>query len=100
MGPGRGGSAAWPTISSILSTTTSAGHAMPLHDQLLELGIDVRIGPDPVQGKGTDLTRMAAQPHGQMWALILSPVENIRDASDAAWERVAALIRSWRKYRG
>ncbi|MBI2501751.1 MAG: hypothetical protein HYW07_00755 [Candidatus Latescibacteria bacterium] len=40
--------------------------SMPLHDQLLELGIDVLIGPDPVQGKGTDLARMAAQLRGRM----------------------------------
>ncbi|MCC7262990.1 MAG: hypothetical protein IT369_10750 [Candidatus Latescibacteria bacterium] len=40
--------------------------SMPLHDQLLELGIDVLIGPDPVQGKGTDLGQMAAQLRGRM----------------------------------
>ena len=40
--------------------------SMPLHDQLLELGIDVLIGPDPVQGKGTDLPQMAAQLGGRM----------------------------------
>jgi uroporphyrinogen-III decarboxylase len=40
--------------------------SLPLHDQLLELGIDVLIGPDPVQGKGTDLAQMAAQLRGRM----------------------------------
>jgi hypothetical protein len=42
--------------------------SMPLHDQLLELGIDVLIGPDPVQGKGTDLQRMGDQLRGKMCA--------------------------------
>jgi hypothetical protein len=32
--------------------------SMALHDQLLGLGIDVLIGADPVQGKGTDLEIM------------------------------------------
>jgi uroporphyrinogen-III decarboxylase len=40
--------------------------SMPLHDMLIELGIDVLIGPDPVQGKGTDLRRMGEQLRGRM----------------------------------
>jgi hypothetical protein len=107
--------------------------SMPLHDQLLELGIDVLIGPDPVQGKGTDLQAMAAQLRGRMctWGgvngfvtvemgspeeidaavraaietlgpsgFILSPVDNVRDASDAVWAKVLVLIESWRRHRG
>jgi len=40
--------------------------SMPLHDMLVALDIDVLIGPDPVQGKGTDLERMAEQLQGRM----------------------------------
>jgi hypothetical protein len=40
--------------------------SMPLHDMLIELGVDVLIGPDPVQGKGTDLARMGEQLRGRM----------------------------------
>ncbi|NQU12110.1 hypothetical protein HQ590_15045 [bacterium] len=107
--------------------------SMPLHDLLIELGIDVLIGPDPVQGVGTDLKRMGDQLRGNLctWGgvnafvtvergtpqqvdaavrdaiaalgprgFILSPVDNIRDASDQTWENVLALIRSWQTYRG
>jgi hypothetical protein len=35
--------------------------SMPLHEMLIELGIDVLIGADPVQGKGTDLIKMKSQ---------------------------------------
>jgi hypothetical protein len=38
---------------------------MPLHGLLTELGIDVLIGADPVQGKGTDLPRMKSQLKGK-----------------------------------
>lgn len=40
--------------------------SMLLQDQLLELGIDVLIGADPVQGKGTDLTLMKNHLDGKM----------------------------------
>ena len=40
--------------------------SMPLHEMLVELGIDVLIGPDPVQGNGTDLKRMGEQLRGRM----------------------------------
>ena len=40
--------------------------SMPLHDLLQDLGIDVLIGADPVQGKGTDLKIMKAQLKGKM----------------------------------
>jgi len=38
----------------------------PLHDVLVDLGIDVLIGPDPLQGKGTDLARMGAELKGKV----------------------------------
>lgn len=38
----------------------------PLHEMLIELDVDVLIGPDPVQGKGTDLKRMGEQLRGRM----------------------------------
>ncbi len=40
--------------------------SMPLHDMLIDLDIDVLIGPDPVQGKGTDLKQMGEQLRGRM----------------------------------
>jgi uroporphyrinogen-III decarboxylase len=40
--------------------------SMPLNDQLLELGIDVLIGVDPVQGKTTDLPEMKDQFQGNV----------------------------------
>ncbi len=40
--------------------------SMPLHEMLIEAGVDVLIGPDPVQGKGTDLKRMGEQLRGKM----------------------------------
>jgi len=107
--------------------------SMPLHEMLIELEIDVLIGPDPVQGKGTDLRRMGQELSGKMctWGgvngfvtvemgtkagidaavreaiaalgpegFILSPVDNISDPSDETWEKVLALIESWKKHRG
>ncbi len=107
--------------------------SMPLHGMLIELGIDVLIGPDPVQGKGTDLKLMGEQLRGRIctWGgvngfitvergtgedidsavrhavenlgpegFILSPVDNVRDPSDAVWRNVLALIEAWKKYRG
>ena len=40
--------------------------SMPLHDMLIELDIDVLIGPDPVQGKGANLRLMGEQLRGRM----------------------------------
>ena len=40
--------------------------SMPLNDQLLELGIDVLIGADPVQGKATDLKEMKKKFQGNI----------------------------------
>ena len=40
--------------------------SMPLHEMLIELDIDVLIGPDPVQGKGADLKRMGEDLCGKM----------------------------------
>lgn len=45
----------------ILTTGT-----MPLLDSLLEAGIDVLIGVDPVQGRGTDLREMKRRLHGRI----------------------------------
>lgn len=42
--------------------------SMPLHQLLMEAGVDVLIGPDPVQGQGTDLRRMGAELGDRMCA--------------------------------
>ena len=39
---------------------------IPLLDQLLESGIDVLIGVDPVQGKGMDLAAIKAKLGGKV----------------------------------
>ena len=40
--------------------------SMPLHQMLMEAGVDVLIGSDPVQGQGTDPSRMGAELDGRM----------------------------------
>ena len=60
----------------------------PLHDVLVDLGIDVLIGPDPLQGKGTDLARMGAELKGKVctWGGVNAFVtveQGTRDAIDA-----------------
>ena len=42
--------------------------SMPLHHMLMEAGVDVLIGPDPVQGQGTDLRRMGEELGDRMCA--------------------------------
>ena len=39
---------------------------MPILDMLMEAGVDVLVGVDPVQGKGTDMTGMRRQTQGRM----------------------------------
>jgi hypothetical protein len=39
---------------------------MPILDMLIEAGVDVLVGVDPVQGKGTDMARMRGQTQGRM----------------------------------
>ena len=101
----------------------------PLLDMLMELDIDVLIGPDPVQGRDSDLAAIGAALRGKVstWGgingfvtvergthgeidralreaiehlgpdgLILSPVDNVRDTSDAVWQNVEHLIATWR----
>jgi uroporphyrinogen-III decarboxylase len=57
----------FPVIQEEIRQTHEAGAkygyiltsgSMPLHEMLLELDIDVLIGVDPVQGKGTDMAKM------------------------------------------
>ncbi len=109
----------------ILTTGT-----MPLLDALLDSGIDVLIGVDPVQGRGTDLAEIKRKLNGKicLWGgvngfvtvemgtkeeialavqtaigtlsqgggFILSPVDNIRDTSEATWKNVEFMIDSWK----
>jgi uroporphyrinogen-III decarboxylase len=109
----------------ILTTST-----MPLLDALLDSGIDVLIGIDPVQGRGTDLAEIKRKLNGKicLWGgvngfvtvemgtkeeialavqtaigilsqgggFILSPVDNIRDTSEATWKNVEFMIDSWK----
>ena len=107
--------------------------SMPLLDMLAETGLDVLIGVDPVQGKGTDLTQMKSKLGGRvcLWGgvngfitmetgseeevrgavrravkvlgpsggFILSPVDNVRDDSQATRKRVQTMIEEWIRIR-
>ncbi len=99
---------------------------------LLEAGIDVLIGVDPVQDQGMDMAALKAELGADvcLWGgingfvtvergteqnvrtavrmaletlgpdgFILSPVDNIRDTSDAVWQNVLALIKAWKELR-
>ena len=106
---------------------------MPLLDDFLELGIDVLIGVDPVQGKGTDLRILKEKLGGSvcLWGgvngfltiengekeevqkaiqsaisilgpgggFILSPVDNVTDASERARDNVRTMIETWQQAR-
>jgi hypothetical protein len=39
---------------------------MPVLDQIIEAGVDVLIGVDPVEGKGTDLAEMRRRSAGRL----------------------------------
>jgi len=71
--------------------------SMPLHEMLIELEVDVLIGPDPVQGKGTDLKRMGEQLRGKMctWggvnAFVTVEAGAKADIDAAVREAIAAL---------
>lgn len=71
--------------------------SMPLHEMLIELGVDVLIGPDPIQGKGTDLGRMGEQLRGKMctWGgvngFVTVEMGTKADIDDAVREAIAAL---------
>ena len=71
--------------------------SMALHEMLIELGVDVLIGPDPVQGKGTDLKRTGEQLRGKMctWgginAFITVEMGTKAGIDEAVREAIAAL---------
>ena len=107
--------------------------AMPLLNMFVEAGLDVLIGIDPIQGKGTDLAMMKQKLKGKvcLWGgvngfitiergsksevreavqnaittlasgggFILSPVDNVRDASEETWENVMAMLEAWEEMR-
>jgi uroporphyrinogen-III decarboxylase len=106
--------------------------SMALAEQIKSAGVDVLIGVDPVQGKGTDMARMKQRFGGSvaLWGgvngfltiergtepavaeavraalatlgpagFILSPVDNVRDTSEASWRNVRALVRAWQEAR-
>lgn len=105
--------------------------AMPVLEEIIEAGVDVLVGVDPVQGKGTDLAEMRSRAGSRLclWGgvngfltvergtaadvrdavgraldvlgprgFILSPVDNVRDPSEATWRNVLALIEAWREW--
>ena len=106
---------------------------MPLIDMLMEAGVDVLIGVDPVQGKGMDMAVLKQKTNGRLclWGgvngfvtmeregpseveqaveeavrtlgpgggFVLSPVDNIRDTTEATWENVRAMVQAWERVR-
>lgn len=106
--------------------------AMPLVDMIVEAGVDVLIGVDPVQDTQMDMRLLKEKTRGRMalWGgvngfltvergtkeevqatvaeavrtlgpegFILSPVDNVRDTSDAIWERILAFVEAWKTER-
>jgi uroporphyrinogen-III decarboxylase len=70
---------------------------MPILDMLMEAGVDVLVGVDPVQGKGTDMAQMRRQTQGRMalWGGVNGFVtvergtaEEVREAVGVAMERL------------
>ncbi|MBN2553916.1 MAG: hypothetical protein JXB06_14150, partial [Spirochaetales bacterium] len=107
---------------------------VPLIDDILAAGVDVLIGLDPKEGKGTDLglvkdrfqragralwggvsgpisVEMATGEQteqavcealdilGQGGGFILSPVDNVRDNPENAWENTRRFIDTWKNIR-
>ncbi len=108
---------------------------LPVLDCILESDIDVLIGLDPEEGKGTDLNLVkdaflaqkkaiwggvsgaitvelgtpaqteeavqhAIEVLGEGSGFILSPVDNVREDTENAWQNTHAFINAWKKYRG
>jgi hypothetical protein len=107
---------------------------LPLLDDILAAGVDVLIGVDPEEGKGTQLpaikakcaaagralwggvsgavtvemgteeetsaaVRRALEVLGAGGGFILSPVDNVREDTEASRRNTRALIEAWKKYR-
>jgi len=107
---------------------------MPLLDDILTSGVDVLVGLDPQQGKGTDLravksrcadsgtaiwggvsgaltvelgtaeqTRSAViealETLGRGGGFVLSPVDNVREDTQNAWDNTRVFIETWKQHR-
>jgi hypothetical protein len=108
---------------------------MPILDDILDSGIDVLIGLDPEEGKGTDLNGVkekfsrkkktvwggvsgavtvetgteketedavieALACLGREGGFILSPVDNVRENTEKAWQNTYSFIDAWKRNRG
>jgi len=105
---------------------------MPLLEMIIEAGVDVLIGVDPLMG-GTDLERLREKTSGRLclWGgvnggltvergsaeevraavqlaldtlapgggFILSPVDDVEDASALAWSNAQVLVAAWKEWR-
>ncbi len=69
---------------------------MPLLDMFIEAGIDVLIGVDPVQGKGTDLEEMKAKLQGRvcLWGGVNSYITVETGKEEAVRQAVSTAIRT------
>ena len=75
------------------------GYAMtsgvaPILDDLLDLDIDVLVGVDPVEGKGTDLEAFARRASGRMclWGGVSAPMTVEQGTSEEIWRAVEDAI--------
>ena len=67
---------------------------MPILDDLLDLQIDVMLGVDPVQGKGTDLTTLAQRAQGRLclWGGVSAPMSVEHATRAEIWRAVEQAI--------
>lgn len=107
---------------------------LPIIDFILDCNIDVLIGLDPIEGKGTDISIVkkkfkekkkalwggisgamtiergtkkqtedaviqAIKLLGKGGSFILSPVDNVSENTEKAWNNTYELISTWKKYR-
>ena len=92
-----------PMLSDKIALTHEAGAkfgyiltagSMPLLDDLLDLGIDVLIGVDPVQDKGMDLDVLVPRTSGRMclWGGVCAPLTVEHGTSKEIWRAVEEAI--------
>ena len=96
----------FPTVKKEINLVHQAGAkygyimtsgVMPLLDDLLELGVDVLIGVDPVQGVGTDLETLKKKADGKMclWGGVNGPLtveKGTKEEIEEAVERSMSIL--------
>ena len=72
----------------------STAGSMPFLDELLDLGIDVLVGVDPVQDQWMDLDDLIHRSRGRMclWEAICAPQTAERGSADYLWQAVEVAL--------